>query len=93
MLAFCQKKELACVLSFLGKKSLEIKRRLQNAIEKMLPYCKLKIIFRSPSRTVHHFHFKYVLPKDSALATFIVLSVIAITLFITVNKTPEQLNI
>ena len=57
------KKELVCVFPFLGRKSLEIKKRLQNAIERTLSYCKLKVIFKSPSKIVHHFHFKDVLPK------------------------------
>ena len=58
-----QKKELVCVFPFLNKKSLEIKKRLQNIIEMTLPYCKLKVIFKSPSKIVNHFHFKDVLPK------------------------------
>ena len=57
------KKELICVFPFLGRKSLEIKKRLQNAIERTLPYCKLKVIFKSPSEIVSHFHLKDVLPK------------------------------
>ena len=57
------KKELVCVFLFLGKKSLEIKKRLQNAIERTLPYCKLKVIFKSPSKIVDHFHFKDVIPN------------------------------
>ena len=32
------KKELVCVFPFLSRKSLEIKNRLQNAIERTLPY-------------------------------------------------------
>ena len=57
------KKELVSVFPFLGKKSLEIKKRLQNAIERTLPYCKIKVIFKSPSKIVNHFHFKDVPPK------------------------------
>ena len=57
------KKELVCVFPFLGRKSLEIKKWLQNAIERTLPYCKLKVIFRSPSKIVKHFHFIDVLLK------------------------------
>ena len=57
------KKELVCVFPFLGKKSLEIKKRLQNAIERNLPHCNLKVIFKSPSKIVNHFHFKDVLLK------------------------------
>ena len=56
------KKELVCVFPFLSKKSLEIKKRLQNAIERTLPYYKLKVIFKSLSKIVNHFHFKDVLP-------------------------------
>ena len=59
----CQKKELVCVFSFLGRKSVEIKKQLQNAIERTLPYCKLKVIFRSLSKIVNHCYFKDVLPK------------------------------
>ena len=51
------KNELVCVFS------LEIKKRMQNAIEKTLPYCKLKVIFKSPSKIVNYFHFKYVLAE------------------------------
>ena len=57
------KKELVCVFPFLRKESLEIKTRLQNAIERTLPYCKLKVIFNLPSKIANHFHFKDVLPK------------------------------
>ena len=56
------KNELVSVFPFLGRKSLEIIKRLQNAIERILPYWKLKIIFKSPSETVNRFHFKDVLP-------------------------------
>ena len=54
------KKEFVSVVPFLGRKSLEIKKRQQNAIERSLPYCKLKVIFKSPSKIVNHFHFKDV---------------------------------
>ena len=52
-----------CIFPLLGKKSLEIKKRLQNAIERALPYFKLKVIFKSPSKIVNQFHFKDVLLK------------------------------
>ena len=55
--------KLVCVFPFPSRKSLEIKRWLQNAIERALPYWKLKFIFKSPSKTVNHFHFEDVLPK------------------------------
>ena len=56
-------KELVCVFPFLGKKSLEIKKRLQNTVERTSPYCKLKVVFKSPSKIGNHFHFKDVIPK------------------------------
>ena len=62
------------------------KTRLQNAIERTLPYCKLKVIFKLPSKIANHFHFKDVLLNNSALASFIVLTVIAATLFITAKQ-------
>ena len=61
------KKELVCVFPFLDRNLLEIKKRLQNATERTLPYCKLKVIFKSASKIVDHFHFKDVIPKESLL--------------------------
>ena len=61
---YLPKKELVCVFPFLCRKSLEIKKRLQNVIERTLPYCKLKVIFKSPSKIVDHFHFNDVIPKN-----------------------------
>ena len=57
------KKGINCVFPFLGRKSLEIRKRLQNVLERTLPYCKLKVIFKSPSKIVDHFNFKDVIPK------------------------------
>ena len=53
---------LSNVFSFLGKKFLEIKKRLQCALERTLPYYKLEVIFKSPSKIASHFLFKEVLP-------------------------------
>ena len=58
-----RKNQLVCVFPFLDKKSLEIKKQLQNAIERTLPYSKLKVIFKSPIKIVNRFHFKDMLPK------------------------------
>ena len=63
------KKEFVCVFPFLGRKLLEIKKWLQNAIERTLPYYKLKVIFRSPFKIVNHFHSKDVLPKKLCSGT------------------------
>ena len=56
------KKDFVCVFAFLGKLSLEIKKQLQNAIERTLPYLHLKLsaIFIS----------KICLLKNSHLASF-----------------------
>ena len=57
------KKELVYVFPFLGKKLLEIKKRLLNSIERTLPCCKLNITFKSPTKIANQFRFKDVLPK------------------------------
>ena len=41
------KRELTFVLPYLGKLSFDLRTRLRRTIERDLPYCKLKIIFRS----------------------------------------------
>ena len=40
------KRELTCVLQYLGKAPLDLRIKLRRTIEGNLPYCKLKIIFR-----------------------------------------------
>ena len=91
------KQKSVCLFPFLSRKSLEIKKSLQNVTERSLPYCTLKVIFRSPSKIVNHFHFKDVLPKKLCSCNVYSFSVIAVTRFITVKQNPiftsEQLNI
>ena len=55
---------LTCVFLFLGKKTLGLKKSVQNATERPLAYYKVKIVFKSPSKIVKHFPFKDVLPKN-----------------------------
>ena len=57
------KRELICVLPYLGKASLDLRRRLRRTIERNLPFCKLKIIFRSKCRLNTLFRFKDSLEK------------------------------
>ena len=57
------KKELTFVLPYLGKLSLDLRTRLRGIIERSLPYCKLKVIFRSKCRLNTLFHFKDSLEK------------------------------
>ena len=57
------KRELICVLPYLGKASLDLRTRLRRTIERNLPFCKLKIIFRSKCRLNTLFRFKNSLEK------------------------------
>ena len=59
------KRELICVLPYLGKASLDLRTRLRRTIERKLklPFCKLKIIFRSKFRLNTLFRFKDSLEK------------------------------
>ena len=44
------KKELICVLHFIGNKSTQLRTRLVNSIESNSKFCKLKVIFQSPCK-------------------------------------------
>ena len=57
------KKELILVLPYLGELSFDLRTRLRRTIERNLPYCKLKIIFRSKCRLNTLFQFKDLLEK------------------------------
>ena len=57
------RRELVCVLPYLGKASLDLGTKLRWTIERNLPFCKLKIIFRSKCRLNTLFHFKDSLEK------------------------------
>ena len=57
------KRELICVLLCLTKASLDSRTRLRRTIEMNLPFCKLKISFRSKCRLNTLFHFKDSLEK------------------------------
>ena len=57
------KKELICVLPFLGKRSMQLRTRLVNSIESNLKFCKLKVFFQSPSKLNLLFRYKDSLQK------------------------------
>ena len=57
------KRELTIVLPYLGKLSFDLRTRLRQTIERDLPYCKLKIIFRSKCRFNTLFRFNDPLEK------------------------------
>ena len=61
------KRELICVLLYFGKASLDLRTRLTRTIERNLPFCKLKIIFRSNVDLTLYIASKIHFRKKSAL--------------------------
>ena len=57
-----KKKELFIGLPYLGNLSLALRTRLQNSINKNLPFCKIKVIFKSTTRLSNFFCFKDKVP-------------------------------
>ena len=57
------KKELVCVLPFIGKKSLQLRSRLVKSIQGYLQFCSFKGVFQSPCKLRSLFHFKDTLDK------------------------------
>ena len=57
-----EKKEFFITLPYLGNLSLTIRTRLQNNINRNLPFCKIKIIFKSTTRLSNFFRFKDKVP-------------------------------
>ena len=52
------------MLPYLGTLSFDLRTRFRRTLEKDLPYCKLKIIFRSKRRLNTLFRFKDPLEKN-----------------------------
>ena len=57
------KKQLYLVLSFMGKMSALVKSGLARLLHKRLPFCKVKIPFKTSNRLKYYFSFKVVVPK------------------------------
>ena len=57
-----EKKDLVIVLPFLRKWSLDLRTRLKNSISKNLPFCKIRVIFKSSTRISNFFQFKDKMP-------------------------------
>ena len=57
------KKELVCMLPFIGKKSLQLRSRLVKSIQGNLQFCSFKGVFQSPCKLRSLFHFKDTLDK------------------------------
>ena len=49
-------------LPLLCKLSLDLRRRLKNSISKNLPYCKIRVVFKSSTRISNFFQFKNKMP-------------------------------
>ena len=90
------KRELICVLPYLGKASLDLKTKLRRTIERNLPFCKLNNFLDLSVDLTLYFISKIHLRKNSALELFIAIGVVTATLLITeklsVTFIPVQLK-
>lgn len=59
------KRELICLLLYLARNVFDLRVRLTRIIEGNLPYCQLKVIFRSKGRLNTLFRFKDLLEKKN----------------------------
>ena len=57
------KKQLYLVLPFMGKMSALVKFGLARSLHKRLPFCKVKIAFKTSNRLKNYFSFKDVVPE------------------------------
>ena len=57
-----EKKELIIALSYLGNLSLAIRTHLQNSISKNLPFCNVKVIFKSTTCLSTFYRYKDKVP-------------------------------
>ena len=58
------KMKLILSLEYLGKYSLEIKKRLERATKEQIPFCKINIVFSSKLKLRNLFTFKDKVPKN-----------------------------
>ena len=61
--ALAPKKELVCVLPFIGKKSLQLRSKLVKSAQNNLSFCHLKVLFQSSYKLHTLFRFKDSLNK------------------------------
>ena len=57
------KKQLYLVLPFMGKMSALVKSGLVKSLHKHLPFCKVKILFKTSNCSKNYFSFKDVVPE------------------------------
>jgi len=60
----CAKKKLIFSIDYLGKSSLEIKKRLEKLIQEQIPFCKISLVFSSSKKIKNCFSFKDRVPKN-----------------------------
>ena len=53
-----ERKDLVIVLPFYGRLSLDLRTRLRHSISKNLPFCKIRVIFKSSTCISNFFQFK-----------------------------------
>ena len=53
-----RKKELVCVLPFIGKKSLQLRSKLVKSVQNNLSFCHLKVVFQFPRKLCTLFRLK-----------------------------------
>ena len=97
--ALAPKKELVCVLPFIGEKSLHLRSKLVKSVQNNLSFCHLKVVFQSPYKLRTLFCFKdtlFVLKipliRKFVLILFIVIRVVAAMLLIMVKLTDTFLQ-
>ena len=56
-------KQLYLVLPFIGKMSVLVKSGLARSLHKRLPFCKIKIAFKTSNGLTNYFNFKDVVPE------------------------------
>ena len=66
-----EKKALFITLPYLVNLSLAIRTRLQNRINKNVPFCKIKVIFKSTTHLSKFFHFENKVPFNLLLTNVV----------------------
>ena len=57
------KKQLYLVLPYMGKMSALVKSGLARSLHKRLPFCKVRVVFKTSNRLRNYFSFKDVVPE------------------------------
>ena len=57
------KKQLYLVLPFMGKMSALVKSGLARSLHKRLPFCKVRVVFKTSTRLRNYFSLKDVVPE------------------------------